>query len=395
MSRTARGSGAVIDASGSVRIPIAASFSSPSRRSPRSSSSETCLRRRRCRSSPITCSSRRRWRTVSPTRSSRRSIFSRRHADRARSVRGRMPSVAGVARRPARRRRARRASRRPRRRASASRPGVGLAVARHVPAQRVRAAQQRARRAAAGSSPASRARREHVLDRVREPRRRSSSPSIAGAALDRVGVAEERVDRVRRRVAALEREQGVDHAVEPLVRLVAEELEELGFGVGLDVDHAPLDGRSAKRRSTSTTPTSPAVVEHGAGEQLRLASPRRVGGSAPTSVTSSIAKPARRRLVLGDEQALRPAVAARSRARTRDRRPAGPGRGDSGRRATAPCAAGHGRQLAELGDLEHVLDRRARRTRRPRAAARARRSRDGRSPAPCVAVAGERLLEPR
>ena len=75
-SRTARGSGATIDDSGSVRMPIAAPLSPSSRRSPRSSSSETGRRARTARSAPSACSRRRRWRTVSPTRSSSVSIFS-------------------------------------------------------------------------------------------------------------------------------------------------------------------------------------------------------------------------------------------------------------------------------------------------------------------------------
>ena len=63
-------------------------------------------------------------------------------------------------------------------------------------------------------------------------------PDHRGATLDRVGVAEHRVDRVGVRDTALEREQSVDQAVEPLVRLVAKELEELRFGVWLGDDHA-------------------------------------------------------------------------------------------------------------------------------------------------------------
>ena len=74
-SRTARGSGVTIDASGSVRIPIAAPLRSSSRRSPRSSSSVTTPWPP-WPFAPSSCSSRRRCRTVSPTRSSSVSIFS-------------------------------------------------------------------------------------------------------------------------------------------------------------------------------------------------------------------------------------------------------------------------------------------------------------------------------
>ena len=51
---------------------------------------------------------------------------------------------------------------------------------------------------------------------------------------------------------ALEREQRLDDPVEPLARLVAEDLDELGVGLG----HAACSPSAAKTRATSTTPTS-------------------------------------------------------------------------------------------------------------------------------------------
>src|SRR4051794_19087761 len=73
----------------------------------------------------------------------------------------------------------------------------------------------------------------------------------AGAALDRVRVAEERVDGALLRRTRFEREQEVDHVVETLVRLAHEELEEFRCVV----DHRRARSSSAANtRSTSITP---------------------------------------------------------------------------------------------------------------------------------------------
>ena len=129
-----------------------------------------------------------------------------------------------------------------------------LVVAAHVPAQGVCAAQQRFRELRRELSCRARL-REDILHHMREISYRFE-PDHRGATLDRVNVTEDRVDRVAIRAGALEREQGVDHAVEPFVCLVAKELDEFGFGVWFDDGHAARASR-AKRTSTSRTPMSP------------------------------------------------------------------------------------------------------------------------------------------
>ena len=122
-----------------------------------------------------------------------------------------------------------------------------------------------------------------------------------------MGVAEDRVDRVGIRAAALEREQGVDDAVEPFVRLVAEDLEELGLGVWLE--------RSC--RAAASCGEEPLDVDDSDEPPSSRAAPR-AGSSWVSSATGGEradvgdlvdreagAKPA----VLGDDEALREAVA--------------------------------------------------------------------------------------
>ena len=82
-------------------------------------------------------------------------------------------------------------------------------------------------------------------------------PDHCGPALDRMGVTEHGIDGVGVCDTTLEREQRVDQAVESLIRLVAEELEELRFGIWLRDDHAAAAASSAKSSSTSMTPMSP------------------------------------------------------------------------------------------------------------------------------------------
>ena len=112
----------------------------------------------------------------------------------------------------------------------------GLVVAGYMPTQGVCAAQQRFRKLRRELSCRARL-REDVLHDVCEISHRCE-PDHRGATLDRVNVAEDRVDRVGIRPRALEREQGVDHAVEPFVCLVAKELDEFGLGVWFDDGHA-------------------------------------------------------------------------------------------------------------------------------------------------------------
>ena len=72
--------------------------------------------------------------------------------------------------------------------------------------------------------------------------------------------------------------------------------------------------------------------------------------------TSSTARPRGGRSLLGDDDARGGALARRRRARARGRTPAAPGRGGCAPRARAAPGAGHRRDVAELGHLEHVLD---------------------------------------
>ena len=107
--------------------------------------------------------------------------------------------------------------------------GRRLVVTCDVSSQRVRAAQQRCGEVR-GEGACRASFRKNVLDDVRKVSYRVQ-PEHRGSALDRVRVAKERVDRLGVGAASLELEQGVDHAVEPAVRLVAKEGEKLGFGV--------------------------------------------------------------------------------------------------------------------------------------------------------------------
>ena len=90
---------------------------------------------------------------------------------------------------------------------------------------------------------------EQVLHDVRE-RADVGEPDHARGALDGVDIAEQRVDGVGRGVAALEREQRVDDAIQPPAR--PEDLEELA--VGLAHDACPASAPNS--RSTSMIPTS-------------------------------------------------------------------------------------------------------------------------------------------
>src|SRR5205823_3026251 len=111
----------------------------------------------------------------------------------------------------------------------------------------------------------------------------------AGAALDRVRVAEQRIEGLRGRTTALESEERVDHVVEPFVRLVAEQLEKLRFSLV----HASSCASVRKSRGTSTTPTRSPSSSAAPCRNFDSASSAGAA-SAPTSTTSSIAKPARR-----------------------------------------------------------------------------------------------------
>ena len=174
-----------------------------------------------------------------------------------------------------------------------------------MPAQGVRAAQQRfgeLRRELSGRA----CLREDVLHHVREIAHRVE-PDHRGATLDRVDVTEDRVDRVGIRAAALEREQGVDHAVEPFVGLVAKELDEFGFGVRFDDAHAATASCSEETLDVDDS-DEPGVVQSGAREQFRLGlfGDRRERADVRDLVDREAgSKPA----VLGDEEALRKAVA--------------------------------------------------------------------------------------
>ena len=246
--------GAGIDDSGRVRIPIAASLRPSSSRSPRSSSSETGRRARTTRSPPRACSRRRRWRTVSPTRSSSVSIFSagtridRRspfslgadhRVDRRSS---RVPRGAGRRGR-GRRRGDRRGDARGVRREPEDDIGDRLPVAVHVTAQPVGRAQQRADEPGGEGAPVAGA-GEHVLHRVRERadlRRARSCP--AAPLIVCVSRKSESTASASARPAS-SASSGVDHAVQALARLVAEDLEELGIGGAMaSVTSAPTPDR--------------------------------------------------------------------------------------------------------------------------------------------------------
>ena len=172
----------------------------------------------------------------------------------------------------------------------------------------------------------------------------------AGAALDRVRVAEQAVDRIGGGSAVLDREQRGAHRVEPLVRLVAEDAEELGFGLA----HAAFS-RVSKRRSTSITPTSEPSISVALESRSDSVS-WSASGSSSTSVTSSTAKPARVPAALGHEHPLRRLAA---------RQPEHGGEVEDGEQIAAQvahperCARGtrRDRELADLADLEHVRHR--------------------------------------
>ena len=301
MSRTARGSGAVIVASGTMRIWIAASFSSPKSRPPRSSSSETvCVGAAAIVADHV----------LEPAavenglgnEVEKAVDLLRRHADRA--------SI-GCRRCGCRFRGDGRVGGDTSKGAGQARGEVleqirrGIVVAGHVPAQGVRATQQRLGELCR-ELPCRACFREHVLHHVREIPH-GDEPDHRGAALDRVGVAEDRVDRVRIRAGALEREQGVDHAVEPFVRLVAKELEEFGLGVWLDDGHA-RHGKCGEEALDIDDSDEPGVVKSGACKQVRLGllgDRRELADVCDLVDREAGSKPA----VLGDEEALRMAVA--------------------------------------------------------------------------------------
>ena len=236
MSRTARGSGAVIVRDrqhphldrGVLQLAERAGRRDRARRRP--------TRRRPMRSSPITCSSRRPVQNGLGDEVEQTVDLLRRHANRAP-----VGSSGGQsARRPARPvRLGLAAAKAPARLAGELVEQIGRG-ARLSPATCLRsasAARSSGSTSCAGNSPASRAcARTSSIAWARS--RTVVEPEHRGAALDRVGVAKQRVDRVGVRDTALEREQRVDHAVEPLVRLVAKELEELRFGVWLGDAHA-------------------------------------------------------------------------------------------------------------------------------------------------------------
>ena len=122
-----------------------------------------------------------------------------------------------------------------------------------------------------------------------------------------MGVAEAAVDRVGVGLAALERQQRVDDTVEALVRLVAEDLEELGVAglahgcnlassaanMSCDVDHA--------RRSAPSSSAAPCEVARISDSWTAPASARDVGdlvdgeagdAARPPSSTTSMRGPA-------------------------------------------------------------------------------------------------------
>ena len=106
-------------------------------------------------------------------------------------------------------------------------------------------------------------------------------PDHARAALDRVGVAEQGVDRIGGRVPRLEREQRLDHAVQALGRLLAEDLEDLG--VGLAHARAAPPRRRAQSRRRRCRPAR-----------------RRPGRPRPDGATRSPRRPPARSLDAGD-----------------------------------------------------------------------------------------------
>src|SRR5271166_2495384 len=109
----------------------------------------------------------------------------------------------------------------------------------------------------------------------------------AGIALDRMGIPEKRVERVLLRLGGLDRQQRRYDPVETLVRLVAEDLEQLY----VDGHHARICAAESKA-ARSIIPTS--VSSTRAAPCSRGVSAFSVSaGASPTSSTSSTASPER------------------------------------------------------------------------------------------------------
>ena len=175
---------------------------------------------------------------------------------------------------------------------------------------------------------------EQVLHDVREGAD-LVEPDHARGALDRVGVAEQRVDRVRSGAAVLEREQRVDDAVEAAARLVAEDLEELAVRLA----HAACPASERNSRSTSMIPTSCPSSSTAPLEVLGLGL-LGVGRERDDVGDLVDGQPGQAALVLGDHDPRRRRVAGdREHAReVEDRQHAG--RAGCGRRARRPPAPG-------------------------------------------------------
>ena len=356
----------MIDDSGSVRIPIAASLRSSSRRSPRSSSSDDAVARGRC-SSPSSCSSRRRCRTVSPTRSSSVSIFSAgTRIERARRLRA-----------PAR----------PATTAAGSWDATGGAVAGAL------AAASSAISAAFGSpSPATcrrsaSARAQQRIDELGSPAARAGVRPRAASSMTCARALTRRARPCRRAPLIVwtsrNSESTASGAALPLSSassvstmrssrpLASSRKISMNSAVGLG--SCRLRRRAERRaRSTSTTPTSCpssriAPLRYSACRLLGVARERDDVGDLVDRKPGAAARRARRRRRAGGRS---PAIAStRARSKTGSTWP---------RRlrtpSTAAPAPGTRGQRAELGDLEHVLDRHRVALARPRAAARGRRS---------------------
>ena len=222
------------------------------------------------------------------------------------------------------------------------------ALALHRPPQRVGGSQQRVDQLLRRTCPA--------LARLLEPSsiawaiaRTSSMPDHPGAALDRVGVAEERVDRVGRRPPGLQGQQRLDHPVEALAGLLADDLEDLG----VRARHVP--GLPRPRRAPSRRRPPPRA--------RRRRGPRRAryGDSDLLGRVRAAPRRRRRRPPPG-----RPCARPARRPRCARAAPPRQSRGSLARSITGttwprrlrtprtPPRAGHRRDLAELGHLEHL-----------------------------------------
>src|SRR5581483_9867485 len=124
---------------------------------------------------------------------------------------------------------------------------------------------------------------EHVLDLVGD-RAHVVHADDARIALDRVHVAEQRVHELAAVARGLEREQALLDAVEPLLGLVAEDLQDLGR----QAHRATTSSSSASTRTAATsTPSTTAAPSSAAPSTLTVG-----GGSEPTPTISSTAMPA-------------------------------------------------------------------------------------------------------